>query len=120
MTPRTGNPIPKRIGSSIVAPERTLSQRMAALDKADAVRIYRANLKRELKAGRKSILDILDTEDIHPHLATMKLFDLMLAVPSYGRVKVTKILQICRVSPSKTVGGLSIRQRFEVVAHLRR
>jgi hypothetical protein len=47
-------------------------------------------------------------------------FDLLLSVPKYGRVKVNKILSTCRVSPSKTIGGLSQRQRTELVALMRR
>ena len=42
---------------------------------------------------------------------------MLLAVPKYGRVKVNKILQQCRISPSKTIGGLSERQRTELVSH---
>jgi len=41
-------------------------------------------------------------------------------VPKYGRVKVNKVLQQCRISPSKTIGGLSQRQRTELVSMLRR
>ena len=48
------------------------------------------------------------------------MFDLLLAVPKYGRVKVNKILAQCRISPSKTLGGLSERQRAELVALMRR
>ena len=44
---------------------------------------------------------------------------MLLAVPKYGRVKVNKILQQCRISPSKTIGGLSERQRTELVGLLR-
>ena len=40
---------------------------------------------------------------------------MLLAVPKYGRVKVDKILRQCKISPSKTVGGLSERQRNELV-----
>ena len=39
---------------------------------------------------------------------------MMLAVPKYGRVKVNKILAHCRIAPSKTIGGLSDRQRSEL------
>ena len=46
-------------------------------------------------------------------------FDLMLAVPKYGRVKDNKILSQCRISPSKTLGGLSQRQRRHQPAHSR-
>jgi hypothetical protein len=35
-------------------------------------------------------------------------------------VKANKVLQQCRISPSKTIGGLSERQRNELVSLLRR
>ena len=41
---------------------------------------------------------------------------MLLAVPKYGRVKVNKVLVQCRISPSKTIGGLSQRQRTELVS----
>ena len=46
--------------------------------------------------------------------------DMLLAVPKYGRVKTNRILNQCRISPSKTIGGLSERQRTELVSLLRR
>ena len=100
------------------APERSLVQRMDALQRANQIRTRRAQLKRDLKAGRVSIHDLLlDPPD---YLETAKVFDMLLAVPKYGRVKVNKILVTCRISPSKTIGGLSERQRNELVSLLRR
>jgi hypothetical protein len=100
------------------APERSLTQRMDALKRANDIRTRRARLKRELKAGRTGIHGLLlDPPD---YLETAKVFDLLLAVPKYGRVKVNRILTQCRISPSKTVGGLSERQRNELVSYLRR
>ena len=43
---------------------------------------------------------------------------MLLAVPKYGRVKTNRILNQCRISPSKTIGGLSERQRAELVSQL--
>ena len=99
-------------------PERTRAQREVALKRANEIRSGRAQLKRDLKAGRRSPHDLL----LEPpeYLETMKVFDLLLACPKYGRVKVNKILQLCRISPSKTIGGMSPRQRTEVVSMLRR
>lgn len=99
-------------------PDRSLRQRLDALETANQVRSQRAQLKRDLKAKRKMIHDLL----LEPpdYIETMKVFDLMLACPKYGRVKVNKVLQQCRISPSKTIGGLSQRQRTEVVSMLRR
>lgn len=102
----------------MAAPERSLNQRMEALGKANEIRSARAQLKRDLKAGRTSIQQLL--MDPPEFLETAKVFDMMLAVPKYGRVKVNKILQTCRISPSKTIGGLSDRQRAELVGLLKR
>ena len=100
------------------APERSLVQRMDALARANEIRTRRAQLKRDLKAGRKSIHGLL--LDPPTYVETAKVFDMLLAVPKYGRVKVNKVLTQCRISPSKTIGGLSERQRSELVAQLRR
>jgi hypothetical protein len=103
---------------AIAAPERSLVQRMEALQRANDIRSRRAQLKRDLKAGRQPITDLL--LDPPEYLETAKVFDLLLAVPKYGRVKVNKILTNCRISPSKTIGGLSERQRRELVELMRR
>lgn len=99
-------------------PERSLKQRMDALGRANEVRTARAQLKRDLKAKRASILNLLNEPPAY--LETAKVFDMLLAVPKYGRVKANKVLQSCRISPSKTIGGLSERQRSELVSLLRR
>jgi hypothetical protein len=91
---------------------------MDALKSANHIRTTRAELKRDLKAGRKDVTGyILDPPE---WLLTMHLFDLMMSVPKMGRVKVNRILTQCRISPSKTIGGLSERQRGEIIAYLRR
>ena len=102
--------------SLAVAPERSLEQRRSALQEANRIRTRRAQLKRDLKAGRANVLDVL--EQPPEWVETMKVFDLLLAVPKLGRVKVGKALQRTRISPSKSVGGLTERQRAEIVAHL--
>lgn len=100
------------------APERSLVQRMDALQRANLIRTQRAQLKRDLKAGRRSIHQLLSEPP--EFVETAKVFDMLLAVPKYGRVKANKVLTQCRISPSKTIGGLSPRQRGELVALLRR
>lgn len=98
-------------------PDRSLKQRRDALAKANAIRAHRAKLKRDLKAGRTSVLDAIE----HPadEVDTMKVGELLLAVPKFGRWKVGKTLNAARISPSKTLGGLSGRQRAELVGLLR-
>ncbi|HEY1688346.1 MAG TPA: integration host factor, actinobacterial type [Solirubrobacteraceae bacterium] len=104
--------------TSASALTRSHMQRMDALARANHIRTQRAKIKRELRAGRISIDQLL--LDPPSCVDTAKVFDLLLAVPRYGRVKVNKILAHCRISPSKTIGGLSERQRAELVLLLRR
>jgi hypothetical protein len=113
MPPAT-NTVPKHAA----APERSLLQRMDALQRANEIRTRRAQLKKDLKAARVSIHTLLMTPP--EYIETAKVFDMLLAVPKYGRVKANKVLQQCRISPSKTIGGLSERQRTELVSLLRR
>jgi hypothetical protein len=100
------------------APERSLVQRMEALQRANEIRSRRATLKKDLKGQRVSIHSLL--LDPPEYVETAKVSELLLAVPKYGRVKVNKVLAQCRISPSKTIGGLSERQRNELVSFLRR
>src|ERR1700753_818154 len=104
--------------TSRAAPERSLDQRMEALKRANDIRTARAKLKKDLKAGRSNIHTVLldPPEDV----MTAKAFDMLLAAPKYGRGKTNRILTQCRTSPSKTIGGLSERQRPELVSLLRR
>jgi hypothetical protein len=104
--------------TSQTAPERSLQQRLEALSEANRIRTQRAQLKRDLRAGKANInILLLSPPD---YMLTAKVSDMLLAVPKYGQVKVNKILQQCRISPSKTVGGLSQRQRAELVSHFRK
>jgi hypothetical protein len=106
------------VDTAAAVPERTHEQRMRALERANQIRSRRAQLKRDLKAGKVKVESLLlDPPD---YVLSAKAFDMILAVPKYGRVKANKILTQCRISPSKTIGGLSERQRGELVLQLRR
>jgi hypothetical protein len=98
----------------ITPPERTLEQRLDALRKANRIRTSNATLKRDLKDGRKSVSDALDSETA----ASMKVFDLVMAVPQVGRIKANETLRRARISPAKTLGGLTARQRRELLSTL--
>ena len=99
-------------------PERSPGQRIDALNRANEIRTLRAQLKRDLKAGTTSINALL--LDPPACLQTAKVLDILLVVPKIGKVKATTILERCRVSPSKTFGGLTDRQRAELAARLSR
>ncbi|MCL6106256.1 MAG: hypothetical protein M1309_02760 [Actinobacteria bacterium] len=99
-------------------PIRTLEQRLDALGRANAIRSKRAQLKKDLKKGITQIDQIL--ADPPEFIRTAKVVDVLLSVPNCGKVKSAKVLNHCRISSNKTVGGLSERQRRELVAFFRR
>lgn len=105
-------------GTITAAPDRSLKQRMDALRRANDIRSRRAEVKRDVKRDRdpRPLVDQLRAP--HEDFETMKVFDALLAMPKIGRVKANKFLQVARVSPSKTIGGLSYRQRSELMALL--
>jgi hypothetical protein len=78
----------------------------------------RANLKKRLK-DQGTPLAILLLLDPPMDLETMKVYNLLLATRKFGKVKSQKYLRAVAISPSKTVGGLSQRQRSELVRVLR-
>lgn len=102
----------------IDAPERSLAQRMDALAKANVIRSYRKERKGEIASGRLRVTDVL--LDVAPEMETMRVVDLLLAVPKVGRVKAQTMLRREGVSPSKTISGLSTRQRHALVLALAR
>ncbi len=99
-------------------PTRSASQRESALARANVIRVKRAGLKRDLKSGERFLCDALARPA--EWVLTAKVHDLLVCVPGIGGVKAGKLLQQCRISASKTVGGMSERQRTELVALLRR
>jgi hypothetical protein len=91
-------------------------QYMLALARANEIRCYRANLKKDVKRGKVTAYGLIACP---PEMTqTMRVFDLLLAMPHVGRVKANRWLARCRISPSKTLGGLSDRQRRELLALL--
>jgi hypothetical protein len=94
-------------------PERTKQQRLEALSRANNIRSRRAELKEHLRLGEVDIREVLTDPPDFVH--TAKVIDLLVAVPKMGPVRANRVLERCRVSPSKTVAGLTPRQRRELL-----
>jgi hypothetical protein len=106
-----------RLSRTPQTPERSTQQRLEALQRANLIRTRRAQLKDGLRQGQISIHAVL--EDPPEYLLTAKVFDVLMAVPKFGLVRTNRVLERCRVSPSKTLAGLTPRQRRELVDQLK-
>jgi hypothetical protein len=102
--------------TAATAPERSLNQRMDALARANEIRIQRAQLKRDLQAGRPPVPTPLRAPP--EYVETAKVFDMLLAVPKYGRVKVNRSAHR-RIARARRSAALE-RQRSELISLLHR
>ena len=105
-------------GGGARVPARTSEQRRRGLEQANEVRSARATLKKELASGTIELAPIL--ADPPAWLRTARVRDLLLAVPKIGSVKAGRILAHCAIAHSKTLGGLTDRQRGELISLLHR
>ena len=99
-------------------PPRSHEQRLDALRRANEVRVARARLKRQLALGERRLDELL--AQVPEFARGAKVFDLMRAVPTLGPVRARQLLVHYGISETKTVGGLSERQRAALIAGLRR
>lgn len=83
---------------------------------ANTVRQQRAEIKQALKEGDVSIVEIF--VDPPEFLLTARLSEVLLAAPRYGQVRVSRLLKRLQISPLKTIGALSERQRQQLVQAL--
>ena len=95
--------------------EGAMEQRMIALVKANHVRMYRAELKRNVASGEVSVADVMELlRDPPDKLKTMKAYELICAIPRVGPTKATKVLRRAQASVSSRIGNLS-RPSLEVI-----
>ena len=93
-------------------PDRSREQRLVALEQANEVRTARAELKKELASGEIELVQIL--ADLPPCVRTARVRDVLLVLPKIGSVRAARILAHCGIAHSKTLGGLTERQRGEL------
>ena len=104
------------MSATFTPPTRTHDQRMTALENANNIRLARATLKRDIKAKRTSASSVLATPP--DWVDTMKLMDLLMALPRVGSVASMRAFRLIEIGPMKTVGGISPRQRRELLRWL--
>lgn len=91
-------------------------QCMTALQRANEVRLARAELKRQIGAGKITVGQVVLS--VPWEAASMTVYDLLMAQKRWGRTRTRKFLSAIPLTESKTVGSLTDRQRNAIVAAL--
>lgn len=104
-----------------LAPPQNIEQRWAALARANETRSARARAKHDwlsltptlaAEAAARLVVQIPDWA------LTWRVREVLLALPKVGPVRVHRIFLRAGISETKTLGGLSERQRAEVLTWL--
>jgi hypothetical protein len=91
-------------------------QRAQALIRANAVRSFRKQLKRELKAGQRDYATLLlDPPDF---AEAMRIYDVLRSLPHIGRYKTAAILSKLHMSTFVTIRDLSMPRRRKLIETL--
>jgi hypothetical protein len=91
-------------------------QYMRALERANQVRLARAELKRRIATGELDVADVL--RDCPWEAASMAIADLLMSQRRWGHTRCRKFLAQVPMSEKKTVGSMTDRQRQTLAAML--
>ena len=98
-------------------PQLSAEERQAALEKAKAARIKRAQVRDDLKNGKLSLQDVLAMKD-DPIVGRMKVSTLIETLPGYGEAKAEKIMGELKIAESRRLKGLGERQEAALLERL--
>ncbi|ANE22749.1 MAG: integration host factor [Eggerthellaceae bacterium] len=98
-------------------PQLTPEERKAALEKAKAARIKRAEVRDQLKSGELTLADVLKQKD-DPVIGRMKVSTLIETLPGYGKAKAEKVMNELHIAESRRLRGLGERQEAALLERL--
>jgi DNA uptake protein ComE-like DNA-binding protein len=96
-------------------PTLTPEQRTQALAKAAEARKKRAEVKGELKSGKRTLADVLKRASNDDTLGKMKVSTVLESLPGVGKVRAQKIMEELDISASRRVRGLGSKQRAQLL-----
>jgi hypothetical protein len=91
-------------------------QHLQALQRANRVRLARAELKRRIADGEVTAAEVILTSPWEA--SSMAIGDVLMSQRRWGGTRCRKFLAMFRISETKTVGSLTDRQRHALAAQL--
>lgn len=91
-------------------------QHLQALQRANRVRLARAELKRQIADGEVTAGEVILTSPWEA--SSMAIGDVLMSQRRWGGTRCRKFLAMFRISETKTIGSLTERQRHALAAQL--
>jgi transposase len=97
-------------------PKLSPEERAAALEKAAEIRKARAQLKEQLKAGKTTLIKVLDQAEADEVAGKLKVSAVLQSMPGIGKVRATQIMEKLKIAESRRLRGLGEQQRKALLA----
>jgi len=91
-------------------------QHLRALQRANRVRLARAELKRRIADGETTAAEVILSSPWEA--SSMAIGDVLMSQRRWGGTRCRKFLAMFRISETKTIGSLTDRQRHALAAQL--
>lgn len=92
----------------MAVPNLSTEERAKALEKAQEMRTKRMELRKELKAGKITLAEVLKRDD--EIVTRMKVKYLLESLPNVGKITAVSIMEEIGINESRRVQGLGKRQ----------
>lgn len=93
-------------------------QRMHALDRANEIRLARAELKRRVNRGETTAAEVLI--ELPREAQSMTIYDLLVTQRRWGQRRAMKLLRVHQIAETKPLRALTDRQRQLLAGTLER
>ncbi len=97
-------------------PRLTDSERAAALERAAQARKVRAQVKAELKSGKRTLEEVIALGKSDEFIGKMKVSALIESLPGVGKVRALAVMEKVGIAASRRIRGLGIHQTRDLLA----
>lgn len=98
-------------------PQLSAEERSKALAKAQQIRSQRMEVRKQLKAGKLSLAEILNDPDNEVY-AKMRVKYLLESLPQVGKITAAKLMEEIGIDEARRVQGLGSRQKAQLLEKL--
>lgn len=92
------------------------SERAAALEAAARARKIRAEIKADVKSGKRTLKDVIELGKSDEVVGKMKVSALIESLPGVGKVRAAAAMEKIGIAGSRRIRGLGIHQTRELLA----
>ena len=99
-------------------PRLTDDERAAALERAAQARKVRAEIKAELKSGKRTLEEVITLGKSDDFIGKMKVSALIESLPGVGKVRASAVMEKVGIASSRRIKGLGILQTRDLLAEV--